>query len=268
MIGPWRWTLIHDDRDELDATARHVGLTLAVHADGDGTGARPTVETLATACRRKRPTIRRALRVLEQLGYIAREQPSRRRATRYRLIVPSGVPMVPTERGPDGTPSRAETGPNGTHSDGPDREPLEAETGPEGPDSVGPLGSPSGVPSGPRPATTSNDVDGGDTDIVAKAVTTATGLIVDTGIRRLIADGLADGWTADQLAEHLATKATGARSPGLLVTVLRDLPPPEPMRPRIDLDACPDCEGQGTIWPEDGSDPWQCTHPRLERGAA
>jgi hypothetical protein len=97
-VGEWRRALL--TADELNATERHVGLTLAEYMDRDGGGAFPTQETLAAACRRTEKTIRRALHAIEQAGYLRVRRTGR--ASRYMAVVPQGGDVIDFPRtGPD-----------------------------------------------------------------------------------------------------------------------------------------------------------------------
>lgn len=219
MIGQWRFAVA---RSTLPATARHVALTLAIHAEGDGAGARPSVATLAQETGRKRDTVMAALDELDDAGYIDRERPSRRRATRYTLTLPSGPSPGATEMASGPHTGTTEWSPNGSRV-----VPLQ---GPSGP-SIG-AGTPQGLQK--------NSSDGAEaaTEVI-ETVASVLGVALDRQeLTRHAATAVAAGWSPEALADHLVIAykngdermTDGVQRPtGFLRRVFRDLPdPPHP----------------------------------------
>lgn len=88
--GPWRWAIVESD---LDATVKHVALTLAVRMDADGTipkRYRPGQRRLAEDASRKRETVAEAVAQLEALGYLQVTVPGVGRRAEYRAVLPAG----------------------------------------------------------------------------------------------------------------------------------------------------------------------------------
>jgi DNA-binding MarR family transcriptional regulator len=87
----------------LSPTQRHVALTLALHMDADGGSAFPSLETQAEETGLDRSTVRRALQILDRLGWLERSPGGGRgRRTNYQARLP--------QTGAERPRSRRETG--------------------------------------------------------------------------------------------------------------------------------------------------------------
>ncbi len=84
----WEWSVV---RSGLPSRARHVGLTMAIHSDSDGTSIRPGVRRIAAETGLSQRTVDAALHDLRNEGYLARIKAGRWRsgeADEYRLTIP------------------------------------------------------------------------------------------------------------------------------------------------------------------------------------
>jgi hypothetical protein len=89
----WR-SLICDS--DLDATARHVALTLSLHTNERGESCFPSLDTLASETARSKSTVSEAIRRLEETEWVTVNRPARQgrgHRTEYALA-------IPTESGP------------------------------------------------------------------------------------------------------------------------------------------------------------------------
>jgi hypothetical protein len=101
----WRAALIEDPR--LNASTRHVALTLSLYMSERGDSAFPSEATLAKDCARGKSTISAAITQLEECGWVhVKRAPGnaggRGRTNIYRAVVPKTVPSTDVpENGPE-----------------------------------------------------------------------------------------------------------------------------------------------------------------------
>jgi len=68
VLSKWQRCILNSD--DLQATTRHVLLTLSIYMDADGTGAFPSMRTLAKSMMRSKNTVNYHIRLAESKGYL------------------------------------------------------------------------------------------------------------------------------------------------------------------------------------------------------
>jgi Helix-turn-helix domain len=224
------------DSDLGSSTTKFILILLANKAD-ENFSCYPSIRTLMAESDAGRSTVLRALRDLEERGFISRRpqfhDSGARRSTRYFLNHPQAPHF---SAGPDAGPPGPDLTPPGPD---PDRTP--SQRGTETVSQRHPPGVPQRDPLNPSSEPPSEP--GANPTRVLQAVATAWRLSARHvhPLLPAVTNALADGWSAAALTEHLIQNQCGVRDPmRVLARRLTVLPPPR--QPTISVPWCGECE--------------------------